>query len=150
MKSNKGIVKLTEKHVFGNYGRFPIALVKGKGVRVWDKAGKVYLDFLSGVAVNSLGHCHPKVVAAIRRQAGRLIHVSNHYHIEEQSQLAAELTRLSFADKVFFCNSGTEANEAAIKLARRCRERSPSRRGRCRSGRIQGRTVLPPLCQKIG
>lgn len=119
MKSNKDIIKLTEKHVFGNYGRFPIALVKGKGARVWDKAGKVYLDFLSGVAVNSLGHCHPKVVAAIRRQAGRLIHVSNHYHIEEQSRLAAELTRLSFADKVFFCNSGTEANEAAIKLARR-------------------------------
>lgn len=119
MKSNKDIIKLTEKHVFGNYGRFPIALVKGKGARVWDKAGKVYLDFLSGVAVNSLGHCHPKIVAAIRRQAGRLIHVSNHYHIEEQSRLAAELTRLSFADKVFFCSSGAEAIEAAIKLARR-------------------------------
>lgn len=119
MKTNKDIVKLTEKHVTANYGRFPIALVKGKGVKVWDQSGNEYIDFVSGVAVNNLGHCHPKVVEAIRKQAGVLLHVSNLYHIESQSRLAAELTRLSFAQKIFFCNSGTEANEAAIKLARR-------------------------------
>lgn len=119
MKTNKDVVKLTEKHVTANYGRFPIALVKGRGVKVWDQSGNEYIDFVSGVAVNNLGHCHPKVVEAIRKQAGELLHVSNLYHIEPQSRLAAELTRLSFAQKIFFCSSGTEANEAAIKLARR-------------------------------
>ncbi len=116
---NKNIIQLTEKHVAGNYGRFPIALVKGKGSRVWDKSGKQYIDFVSGLAVDNLGHCHPSVVSAIKKQAGKLIHISNLYHIELQSQLAEKLTSLSFADKVFFCNSGTEANESAIKLARK-------------------------------
>jgi acetylornithine aminotransferase/acetylornithine/N-succinyldiaminopimelate aminotransferase len=119
MKSNSDIIKLTEKHVAQTYGRYPIALVRGKGTHVWDRSGKQYLDFVSGLAVDNLGHCHPKVVSAIRKQAGELLHVSNLYHIEPQAKLAAELTRLSFADKVFFCNSGAEANEAAIKLARR-------------------------------
>ncbi len=118
-KSNSEIIKLTEKHVAQTYGRYPIALVRGKGTHVWDRSGKEYLDFVSGLAVDNLGHCHPKVVSAIRKQAGELLHVSNLYHIEPQSKLAAELTRISFADKVFFCNSGAEANEAAIKLARR-------------------------------
>ena len=119
MKSNSDVIKLTEKHVAQTYGRYPIALVRGKGTQVWDRSGKQYLDFVSGLAVDNLGHCHPKVVSAIRKQAGELLHVSNLYHIEPQAKLAAELTRLSFADKVFFCNSGAEANEAAIKLARR-------------------------------
>jgi len=119
MKKNEDIIKLTEKYLTANYGRFPIALVKGKGAKVWDQSGKEYIDFVSGVAVNNLGHCHPKIVQAIRKQAGELIQVSNLYHIAPQSRLAAELVRLSFAQKYFFCNSGTEANEAAIKLARR-------------------------------
>ena len=116
---NKNIIQLTEKHVAGTYGRYPIALVKGKGSRVWDKSGKQYIDFVSGLAVNNLGHCHPSVVTAIKKQAEKLIHVSNLYHIEPQSQLAEKLTSLSFADKIFFCNSGTEAIESAIKLARK-------------------------------
>lgn len=118
-KTNEEIVKLTEKCVAQTYGRYPVVLVRGKGSLVWDRAGKKYVDFVSGLAADNLGHCHPAVVAAIRKQAGQLLHVSNLYHIEPQSLLAAELTRLSFADKAFFCNSGTEANEAAIKLARR-------------------------------
>ena len=119
MKTNKNIIKLTEKHVAANYGRIPIALAKGKGTSVWDISGKAYTDFAGGIAVNALGHCHPAVVAAIRRQVGKLMHVSNLYHIEQQSRLASELSRHSFAEKFFFCNSGAEANEAAIKLARR-------------------------------
>ena len=119
MKSNQELIKLTNKHVAQTYGRYPIGLVRGKGTSVWDASGKKYIDFVAGLAVDNLGHCHPNVVSAIRKQAGKLLHVSNLYHIEPQSQLAAELTRLSFADKFFFCNSGTEANEAAIKLARR-------------------------------
>jgi acetylornithine/N-succinyldiaminopimelate aminotransferase len=119
MKSNQQLIKLTNKHVAQTYGRYPIGLVRGKGTSVWDASGKKYIDFVAGLAVDNLGHCHPNVVSAIRKQAGRLLHVSNLYHIEPQSQLAAELTRMSFADKFFFCNSGTEANEAAIKLARR-------------------------------
>ena len=119
MKSNQELIKLTNKYVAKNYGRYPIGLVRGKGTAVWDASGKKYIDFVAGLAVNNLGHCPPTVVKAIRKQAGKLLHVSNLYHIEPQSQLASELTRLTFADKFFFCNSGTEANEAAIKLARR-------------------------------
>jgi len=116
---NKEVIRQTESHVANTYGRFPIALVRGEGRRVWDADGTEYLDFVSGLAVCNLGHCHPKVVAAIREQAGRLLHVSNLYHIEPQARLAGLLTANSFADKVFFCNSGAEANEAAIKLARK-------------------------------
>ena len=119
MKSNQELIKLTNKYVAKNYGRYPIGLVRGKGTAVWDASGKKYIDFVAGLAVDNLGHCPPSVVNAIRKQAGKLLHVSNLYHIEPQSQLAAELTRLTFANKFFFCNSGTEANEAAIKLARR-------------------------------
>ena len=119
MNSNQKIVKLTSQHVAQTYGRYPIALIRGKGTKVWDASGKKYIDFVTGLAVDNLGHCPPTVVNAIRKQAGKLLHVSNLYHIEPQSQLAADLTRLSFADKFFFCNSGTEANEAAIKLARK-------------------------------
>lgn len=110
---------LSEKHVAKTYNRYPIVLVKGRGTRVWDVDGKEYLDFVAGLAVCGLGHCHPKVVKAIQEQAGRLIHVSNLYYIEPQIRLAALLTEHSFADKVFFCNSGAEANEGAMKLARK-------------------------------
>ena len=116
---NRDVAELTDKYVAQTYARYPIALVRGKGVRVWDADGKEYLDFLAGIAVNSLGHCHPAVVRAIQQQSRKLLHVSNLYHILPQSELAQELCRHSFADRVFFCNSGAEANEAAIKLARR-------------------------------
>ncbi len=116
---NRDIARLTDKHVAHTYARYPIALVRGKGARVWDADGKEYLDLLAGIAVNSLGHCHPAVVRAIQQQARKLLHVSNLYHIQPQSELARELCRHSFAERVFFCNSGAEANEAALKLARR-------------------------------
>src|SRR4030067_608568 len=101
------------------YNRAPIVLRKGRGMKVWDSVGKEYLDFVGGIAVNCLGHCHPKVVIALQKQAQRLIHVSNLYHIEPQIELAKLLIEHSCADKAFFCNSGAEANEAAIKLARK-------------------------------
>jgi acetylornithine/N-succinyldiaminopimelate aminotransferase len=107
------------QYIMNTYNRFPIVLRKGRGMKVWGSDGKEYLDFVGGIAVNCLGHCHPKVVVAIQKQAQRLIHVSNYYHIEPQIKLAKLLVENSFADKVFFCNSGAEANEAAIKLARR-------------------------------
>jgi acetylornithine/N-succinyldiaminopimelate aminotransferase len=116
---NRDVVKLTDHYVAHTYARTPIALVRGKGARVWDADGKEYLDFLAGIAVNGLGHCHPAVVRAIQQQSRKLLHVSNLYHILPQAELARELCRHSFADRVFFCNSGAEANEAAIKLARR-------------------------------
>ena len=119
MNKNQKIAHLTKKYIAQTYGRYPIALVRGKGTKVWDKNNKQYLDFVSGLAVNNLGHCHPAIVSAIKKQAGTLLHVSNLYHIEPQSQLAEQLTSLCFADKFFFCNSGTEAIESAIKLARK-------------------------------
>jgi predicted acetylornithine/succinylornithine family transaminase len=117
--NNRDVAKLTDKYVAQTYARYPIALVRGKGARVWDANGKEYLDLLGGIAVNGLGHCHPAVVRAIQQQARKLLHVSNLYHIQPQSELARQLCRNSFAERVFFCNSGAEANEAAIKLARR-------------------------------
>ncbi len=116
---NKDIAAITDKFVAKTYARTPLALVKGRGLKVWDADGKEYLDFLAGIAVNSFGHCHPAIVRAIKQQAQTLMHVSNLYHMQPQSELARELCRNSFADRVFFCNSGAEANEAAIKLARR-------------------------------
>src|SRR5574337_1285444 len=107
------------RYLANTYARFTVALVKGSGGRVWDAEGKTYLDFAGGIAVDVLGHCHPKVVEAIRAQADTLLHVSNLYHIEPQIRLARALCVHSFGGKVFFCNSGAEANEAAIKLARR-------------------------------
>ena len=108
-----------ERYVMGTYKRFPLVLTKGAGMAVWDCEGKEYLDFIGGIAVCSLGHSHPKVVDAIQRQAATLTHVSNLYHIPPQIELARLLVENSFADKVFFCNSGAEANEGAIKLARK-------------------------------
>lgn len=113
------LMMLSEKYVAHTYARYPVLLVKGKGTRVWDPEGVEYLDFVSGLAVCNLGHCHPKVVKTIQEQAEKLIHVSNFYYIEPQIQLASLLCKHSFADKVFFCNSGAEANEGALKLARK-------------------------------
>jgi len=112
-------IERADQVIMKTYGRYPIVPVRGEGCRVWDADGKMYLDFLAGVAVNNLGHCHPKVVRAIQAQAATLIHCSNYYHIPSQIELAELLCRLSFADRAFFCNSGAEANEAAIKLARK-------------------------------
>jgi acetylornithine/N-succinyldiaminopimelate aminotransferase len=109
----------SQKYIMQTYGRQPLVLVKGRGTRVFDSDGREYIDFVSGIAVNNLGHCHPRVVVALQKQAQRLMHVSNLYHNEPQINLAKALVRNSFADKAFFCNSGTEAIEAAIKLARR-------------------------------
>jgi acetylornithine aminotransferase len=105
-------------HLMNTYARQPVAFVRGEGCRVFDAAGRSYLDALAGIAVNTLGHGHPVLVQAIAAQAARLIHVSNIYGVPEQERLADKLAALSAMDEVFFCNSGCEANEAAIKLAR--------------------------------
>lgn len=105
-------------NLMNTYMQLPVTFANGEGVWLWDEAGKRYLDALAGVAVCGLGHCHPKLVKAICKQAGTLIHTSNLYHIGKQEQLATRLAALSGMDNAFFCNSGAEANEAAIKLAR--------------------------------
>ena len=117
--NNQEIKSLSEQYVIHSYGVRPIALVRGKGNLVYDADGKEYLDFIGGIAVNILGHCHPKLIDAVTTQINQLIHVSNLYYIEPQAKLAELLTSVSFADQCFFCNSGAEANEAAIKLARK-------------------------------
>jgi acetylornithine aminotransferase len=101
------------------YGRLPVALSHGRGLRVWDTEGKIYLDALAGIAVNTLGHAHPKLTPALQDQVGKMIHSCNYYHIPLQEALAAKLVELSGMTNAFFCNSGLEANEAAIKLARK-------------------------------
>lgn len=118
-KGNSDVIALTDRHVMKTYGRYPVAFVRGEGCRLWDADEKGYLDFVAGLAVCNLGHCHPRVVEAIREQAQRLLHVSNLYHIPAQSALARMITDRCFGDRIFFCNSGAEANEAAIKLVRR-------------------------------
>jgi len=113
------VKQLADTYLMNAYGERKVALVRGSGSRVWDADGVEYLDFFCGISVNNLGHCHPAVVEAIQHQAETLIHVSNLYYIEPQARLAALLSKHSFAKKWFFCNSGAEANEAAIKLVRR-------------------------------
>ena len=108
-----------EQYLMGTYARQPISIVRGRGTKVYDLEGREYVDFVGGIAVNLLGHGHPDLVLAIQRQAAQLIHTSNLYYTEPQVKLAQALVDHSFADRVFFCNSGAEANEAAIKLARR-------------------------------
>lgn len=110
---------LADRVMFRTYGRFPITLVKGEGCRVWDEEGKEYLDFVGGIAVCALGHASPVVTRALETQSRELVHVSNLYYTRPQTELAALLVENAFADRVFFCNSGAEANEAAIKLARK-------------------------------
>jgi predicted acetylornithine/succinylornithine family transaminase len=117
--TEKEIMALANQYIMNTYKRFPVVLVKGSGVKVWDINGKEYLDFASGIAVCNLGHSHPQVIAAVKEQIEKLTHVSNLYYMEPQAQVAKLLVDNSFADKVFFCNSGAEANEAAIKLARK-------------------------------
>ncbi|MDH5206266.1 MAG: aspartate aminotransferase family protein [Hylemonella sp.] len=106
-------------HVMNTYGRIPIALSHGQGCRVWDTGGKSYLDALAGIAVNTLGHNHPKLVPALQEQLTRLIHTSNYYHVPGQEELARKLVELSGMTNTFFCSTGLEANEAVIKLARK-------------------------------
>ncbi len=108
-----------DKYIMPTYTRDGIAFLKGKGATLWDAEGKKYLDFFPGWAVSGIGHCHPRVVAAIRKQAGILIHVSNNYYSKLQAQLAEKIIEHSFSGKVFFGNSGAEANECAVKLARK-------------------------------
>ena len=111
--------KKADKYHFDLYGRYPIALVKGKGSKVWDDERNEYIDALAGIAVNSLGHCHPRIVKTIQKQSAKLMHVSNFYYNEPQSNLAEKLVDLSGLDRAFFCNSGAEAVEGAVKLARK-------------------------------
>jgi len=108
-----------DRALANTYARFPVVLDRGEGCRVWDVEGREYLDFVAGIAVCALGHSHPAVVQAVQSQAARLLHVSNLYHLPPQIRLAELLCQHSFADRAFFCNSGAEANEAAIKLARK-------------------------------
>jgi len=115
----RALIDKAEQYIFPTYLRSPIVLTRGEGMRVWDSEGKEYLDFVSGIAVLNIGHRHPKVIEAIQKQSAMLMHVSNLYYSEPQIRLAELLVTHSFADKVFFCNSGAEANEAAIKLTRK-------------------------------
>ncbi len=110
---------LNDQYLMNTFGVRGISIARGQGTRVWDLEGREYLDFLSGISVNNLGHCHPRVVEAIREQAGRLLHCTNLYYIEPTMRLAKILVENCFADRVFFCNSGAEANEAALKLSRK-------------------------------
>lgn len=122
MESKKNIDQIVERAnavLMHTYARTPVAFQKGQGCRVWDQDGRVYLDFLAGIAVTALGHSHPRVVESLKEQSEKILHTSNLYHIEPQIALAEQLVAHSFADQIFFCNSGTEANEGAIKLARR-------------------------------
>ena len=112
-------IEAASPHVMATYGRLPIALSHGQGCRVWDVNGKSYLDALGGIAVNTLGHNHPKLVPALQNQIAKLIHCSNYYHVPLQETLAAKLVALSGLENVFFCSTGLEANEAALKLARK-------------------------------
>ena len=112
-------IEAASPHVMNTYGRLPIALSHGQGCRVWDVNGMSYLDALGGIAVNTLGHNHTQLVAALRDQVGKIIHSSNYYHVPLQETLAAKLVELSGLENVFFCSTGLEANEAALKLARK-------------------------------
>ena len=140
----KQLMEWSDKHLMFTAKRNPVALVRGEGVRVWDSEGKEYLDFTGGIAVTALGHSHPRVVGTMREQAATLLHVSNLFYIPQQIHLAKLLCDHSFADRVFFSNSGAEANETAIKLARKwAKEHGASDRGDIISmrGGFHGRTL---------
>ena len=137
-------VALADQYLFPTYKRPPFVLVKGEGCRVWDENGKEYLDFVGGIAVCALGHSSPIVTKALDEQSRTLVHVSNLYYTKPQVELARLLVENSFADRVFFCNSGAEANEAAIKIARRfTREKhGPGKHTIiCMQGSFHGRTM---------
>ena len=128
---------LEAEHVVPTYVRNPVEFVRGAGCRLWDAEGNEYLDFLAGISVLNVGHCHPRIVETVREQVGRLTHVSNLYYTEPALKLSARLAESSLRGKVFLCNSGAEANEAAIKLARRAR---PGGRVVVVQGAFHGRT----------
>jgi len=137
-------IELADKYLFPTYKRPPFALVKGEGCRVWDESGKEYLDFVGGIAVCALGHSSPIVTKALEEQSRTLVHVSNLYYTRPQVELARLLVESSFADRVFFCNSGAEANEAAIKIARRYKREKlgPGKHTIiCMQGSFHGRTM---------
>ena len=117
-ETTDAVLRQFRKYVIGNYTRLSLVIVRGKGSYVWDSMGRKYLDLFPGWAVSGIGHCHPRVVRAVREQVGKLIHVANNYYSVPQGELAERLSRHSFGGKCFFCNSGAEANEGAIKLAR--------------------------------
>jgi predicted acetylornithine/succinylornithine family transaminase len=137
MKTFEQIVELEKKYLLGTYNRYPIVLTRGKGVFLYDLEDRRYLDFVSGLGVNALGHAHPRVVKTIREQAGRLIHVSNLYYHEYQGALAEKLCTFSGLSRAFFSNSGTEAIEGAIKQARRAGHRAGGE-GKSRLVALQG------------
>ena len=123
--------ELYDAHVLKNYARAAITLVRGRGTQVWDDAGNVYLDFTSGIAVSALGHCHPHWVASVQRQAGELIHTSNLFRHPNQGELARRMVKFAGPGRVFFCNSGAEANEALLKLARLHGMQKSGEEGKC-------------------
>src|SRR3954454_5170085 len=116
--SSAEIIDLFKRNVIGNYTRYPVCLVRGEGSYIWDAEGNRYLDFFPGWGCNLLGHCPPRVVEAVREQVGKLIHIPNTWYTEPQGRFAQLLVERSFPSTAFFCNSGAEANEAAIKLVR--------------------------------
>ena len=142
-QDTKTLLEWSNKYLFQNYGRAPLCLIRGEGARVWDTDGKEYLDFVGGIAVDALGHSHPKIVGAIREQATALLQVSNLYQIPSQIHLAKLLVDHSFGGRAFFCNSGAEANEAAIKLARLYGQATaaPTYKIVTHDGRFHGRTL---------
>jgi len=134
---------LTERFLFPNYKRLEIAFERGKGVYLWDLDGNKYIDFVAGIAVNSLGYGHPRIIKAVSEQVKKLLHVSNLYYIKEQAELAKLLSENSFGGKVFFCNSGAESIETALKLVRRFFWSKKEKRGRIVSmeNSFHGRTI---------
>ena len=137
------LVEREQKYVMGTFKRLPVTFVRGKGARVWDAEGKEYLDLVAGIAVNSLGHAHPAIAQAVADQSTTLVHTSNLYYSEPQVRLAQRLVELSFPSRVFFCNSGAEANECAIKIARKwgLRNRGGAHDVICATGAFHGRTL---------
>ncbi|MBN1289748.1 MAG: acetylornithine transaminase [Actinobacteria bacterium] len=137
------IKSLENKYVMRTYNRLPVAFSEGKGARIWDTAGKEYIDLVSGIGVNILGHCHPVVVEAICNQAGRIVHTSNLYYIEPQAELAELICQHTFPGRCFFTNSGAEANEGALKLARKYHYDmgKPRKEFVCLKGSFHGRTL---------
>jgi len=139
----KSTLELAERYLMQTGRRLPVTFVRGRGCRVYDESGREYLDLVAGIAVNLLGHSHPEVVRAISEQAGALIHTSNLYFTQPQIDLAQRLVELSFPSRVFFCNSGAEANEAAIKIARKwgARHRDGAFEIITTAGSFHGRTL---------
>ncbi len=117
--NKKQILTKDKKYIINTYKRFPLLITRGKGMFVYDEGGRKYLDFFSGIAVDNFGHCPPQVVKAIKEQAGKLMHTSNLYYTEPQVKLAEHISGISTRGKVFFSNSGAEANECAVKLVRK-------------------------------